>query len=471
MEIINNKTGILTAECYQNIIEFSDQPRKVTCINTGNVFELNDNKFVLTCYHCIKNSHNNKLLMSENKSYSSSIISTSPELELGLLQLDNINHFAYNINDFITSPLENSQIFTIETYDIDEYIKSKRCIPLNIDCTFHDIIQSSHLSLNIPKMPFIRVILNRKYNDISQLSGISGSIVKSHDKIIGIVSSIIEKYVYIIPSHTIIRFLTEFISTNNFKGITPLTIQYKTCIFDNNELPSKAIYGILVTNTYGIKNALLKNDIIIEINHIQLNVNNINNMDFNTYIILNFKSGENIPLKIARLKKKSTHEYNEKDIIIQARSLDSIKYIPMEFNNKVYEFSHMIFIELSEDIINYYVDLGIFTGQSVKDKYIDTPYHNSESKIIIMININKTQLLPKIKKIVTDIGLPIVPIKNKQCSFTIVKKINGNVIDNLEDLIKYINNDSTVINMNIDGYGKLNINIKDQNIISIIKAK
>lgn len=488
------KYGILMAQCYQNIIKPDDHTKKITQVNIGNIFEINDNKFVLSCYHCIKNAYSTTLVLGNNKSYECSVVSTAPELELGLLSISNQeketgNMFTLDSFDVSLSGFKENQVFKIGTCDINKYIGSSRINKTNeinkmdLECTFYDIIQSSHISLNMPKMPFIRVNLNDKYNDISQLSGISGSIVRlaNNNKIIGIVSSIIDTHVYIIPSCCIVRFLSEFKQTGQFKGISSLVLQYNACMFDPHELPSNSIYGIFVNNTYGIKSNLLKNDVIIQINGNPITVNNKiydksakTFFDFNVYVALNFKCGDQIPLKIARLKKGSQQEYKEKDIIIDARSLNSTKYIPIEFNRKTYEFANMTFIELSEDIINHYIDLGIFTGKSINDKYIDTPYRNTENNfVVVMINIDKSKLSSKLKKTVAQIGLPLVPIQNRQYSFTIIKKINGNNVSCIEDLIKNSGNNTTdvIMNASIESYGKLNMTIKNGDIISIIKGK
>lgn len=485
MESKYSSSGILISRCNPNIISNDQYKSDVVKLNSGSIFRINDKNFILSCYHCIKNSSSN-LLMNQNESYKCSVVCIAPELDLGLLLIDdNINTMPYNMNDSLELPLADfieNQKFEIETPDIDEYMKSGKCVTTNIECTFYDIIQSSHISLNIPKMPFIRVNLNRKYNDISQLSGISGSIVKipKTNKIIGMISSIIDTYVYIIPACCIQRFLIEFGSTSQFNGISSLVIKTNACMFEPNELKSKLTYGIFVNDTYGVKSNLMKNDIIVQINGYSLNVNNkIYDpvakylFDFNVYIALNIISGTQIPLKIARLKRGTTSTYIEKDISVDARSLNSMKYIPIESNKKIYEFSHMTFMELSEDIINYYIDLGILTGKSISDKYISTPYRNIESFIVILIHIDKTHLTSKIKKNVIDIGLPLVPIKNNQYSFTVISKINNTTINSLKDIIALTNCNisDVVINATVHDYGKLNIIIKNNDIINIIKGK
>jgi len=469
--------GILESLCHQNIIQ-SNRPI-VKKINSGTIFRINDKNFILTCYHCINNSYDNTWILANNK-YKCSVVCTAPELELGILSID--DKLPYHIYDELECSFLNlkDQKLTIEMTNIDKYLNSGKCSKINMTCTFQDIVQSGHLSLNIPKMPFIRITLNKKINDISQLSGMSGSVIKSkRGKIIGIISSVIDTYIYVVPSIIIKRFIDEFKINNHFKGICPLAIKYSPCMFDPHELKSKSIYGILITNNYGIKNNLLKNDVIVQINEKSIDkysriydFNTKSLIDFNVYIMLNFQYGSQIPLKIARLKKGSTTIYKEKDIILDARTLNSLKYIPIESNKKIYEFANMKFIELSEDIINYYIDSEIITCKSIGDKYIDTPYRNANNYVVIMFDIDKTQLYLEIKETVTDIGLPITPIKDKQFSFTVIKKINNNIINSIEDVIRNTSNiDDVIINAKIHDYGKLNIVVRNNNITNIVKRK
>ncbi len=463
------KYSILVSDAYQGIID----KKRITNINVGNIFEINDNKFVLTCYHCIRKSYNNTLFL-KNESYKCNVHSINPELELGLLSFEKCDlNNSYKMSDFEIPFCRENRKFTIKTFDIDLYVKTKAIKNIDISCSFHDILLSSHVSLNSPKMPFIRVTLDGNYNDISQLSGISGSIITNDkDKIIGIVSSIIELYVYIIPSYVITKFLANYSPSVSF-----LPIQYNACIFEQDELPSKQIYGIYINNLYGIKSKLLKNDIIIQIDNNNICEGNTiydknidYPLDFNTFIALNIKCNDTIKMKVARLQKGS---YKEKEIMVEIKALDKIKYIPIESNNKIFKFANMTFIELSEDTINYYIDLGIFTGKSVKDKYIESPFRLTESFVVILIDIDKKKVSSKIKQTMVQLGLPIVPIipiQNKQYSYTVIKKINNNPILTLDDLVKY-SNEKCIINAHIESYGKLNITVKNDEIISIIKGK
>ncbi|MCJ7638222.1 MAG: hypothetical protein MUO21_12095, partial [Nitrososphaeraceae archaeon] len=153
--------GILVAQCHQNIIETDDKAKKVIQVNIGNIFEINDNKFILSCYHCIKNSYSTTLLLENKKSYKCSVTSTAPELELGLLSIDgeefeNCNMFTMDCFDVSLSDFKENQVFKIGTCDINKYVgvgridRTNEINKIEIECTFYDIIQSSHISLNMP---------------------------------------------------------------------------------------------------------------------------------------------------------------------------------------------------------------------------------------------------------------------------------------------------------------------------------
>ena len=403
-----------------SLLLFSNKEPKNDLIkfNIGTIFRINDKKYVLTCNHCTKNSYDQVLIM-HNAVYKCSTMCVAPELELALLTINDdneANKLEYNTIDdfdFSLNKFRDNHTFNIDSVDIDEYIKTKRCNRIKLTGFFHDIIQESHntISLNVPPIPYIRMTLGNKYTDISQLSGLSGSIVRNGTKIIGIISSVIESYLHVIPVYSIARFLNEFKETSGHRGICTLVGQYNSCRFEPDELKSKLIYGIHVTNTYGIKNNLIKGDVILQINGQPTNIDRKIydpiigiSIDFNVFVAMNFLADRLIPLKVARLKKGSVTEYKEKDILVKAKPLDLMKYIPIEFNKKVYEFAHMKFIELSEDIINHYLNLGIMTGLSVGEEYIDCPYRNTESFVVILIDIDKSTLPTKLRKIVNNIG-------------------------------------------------------------------
>ncbi|AYV77297.1 MAG: hypothetical protein Barrevirus30_2 [Barrevirus sp.] len=495
----NGTTGILRANSYQSITVTDPNliKQNIAKVNIGNIFKIDNKKVVLTCYHCIRNTNNGILLLEDGQAEGHqcpTILCAAPELELGVLSLNepenirvSINHnyntisdLHFPLNEFITG----KTVFTIETFDIDAYIKTGILTKIDMDCTFFDISFTSHISFNMPQIPFIRVSLNNKYHDISDLSGISGSPVRDKDgRMIGLLSSVcIDTYVYIVPAISINLVLMHY---DNFSGIASLTLHTSPCAFDKGELKSNLINGLLINNTYGQKGSLSKNDVIVEINGQSLNENckvfdpklKIY-VNYDIYIALNYLNGEQLPLKIARPKKKAVTNYKEKDIIVTLKSLDSMKYVPIKFNEKTYEFGQMTFIELTEDLINDFSDQGFYVFNSVKDKYIDNPYRSTENFIVILLNINKEGLSYPVKKMINNIGLPLVPNRTgSQYSLTIVKKINGHPVNCLNDLIKYsyntLPNSEISINVSIesDSYGKLTINVKDNIMSNIIVNK
>lgn len=495
MEKESNSTVIIQSKTNSNFLKYSlslldgnnDKLNNLTSYSIGNIFLINNINYILTCNHCIKNTYNQHVI-TPHKIYTCNTLCTSPELELGLLEINNLdNPIPYNTIDDLDINLNDfGGKIQIETFDIDTYIQNKTCQLITLDCTFHDISEENIISLNIPHIPYIRVTLNKKYNDASQLSGLSGSIVKRDNKIFGLVSSLHDSYINIIPAYCIYRFLNEFKTVHTFNGICTLMAKFTACSFDT-ERDIKQMNGLLIENVYdqSIKtlnekeqNRLLKTDIIFEIDGKKLDkYNKIYDCNikipihFQVYIALNYRSCDRIPMKVMRAVKNE--DYEEKEISIYTRPLNSMKYIPMEFNGKIYEFANMKFIELSEDIINDYISLGIDTGGSVGDYYIQNPYReDSNHFVVILIDINKSKLSQKVKDTINKIGLPVVPISGKKHSLAVITKINkNNKINCLRDFELATNDKKITIYINLAEYGKVKIDVVNDNIEYITKYR
>ena len=114
-------TGILVSNYNPHFIE---QSNKLTMINVGSVFTINDKKYILSCHHCIKNSYNNIF----NKQYECSLVCMSAELELGLLSIETDNIECNLLSDFdlTLNSFRNTTKFNIETCDIAAMYKAER---------------------------------------------------------------------------------------------------------------------------------------------------------------------------------------------------------------------------------------------------------------------------------------------------------------------------------------------------------
>jgi hypothetical protein len=460
--------------------------------SVGNIFNINNRKLVLTCFHSINNGYKFNIYNARNK-FECGIDNISDELELGLLNIGlakNIN--CYSLDDLILSKKIDKNLY-IKSIDINKYCKTKKVEEIKLKCKFKEIFNSNKdkiTSLNLPDIPIITVMLDKQYDDVSELNGISGSLLMSNNKVIGMVTLILNSLIYIIPSYVIHRFLTEIRDTNEFNGICTLVGNFTSCCFNKDDRSTDPINGIIVDETYDINynqyryklpNQCLnikKGDIIFELNGLEIN----NEMcvydsnfggwiDFRTYISLNYMCGETINLKIMRLMVKK-NDYKEKKINILARPLHSMKYIPLSFNRNIYELDGFIFAELSEDIINNYLNMGIIIGTSVSEYYIEKPYRSETEMILVLIDINKSNLSDDILDNINNFHLPLININEKKYSIPYISKINKKKIMNIESLIKFVEEkENFTINLNVKNAKNIKLVIKNKRINEIKSNK
>lgn len=173
-----------------------------------------------------------------------------------------------------------------------------------------------------------------------------------------------------------------------------------------------------------------------------------------------------IDLKLMRCT-SGNNDYKKKRITIRARPLFSLKYIPISFNNNLYEYKGLIFAELSEDIINNYINVGIYIGMSVADYYLTKPYRSEIEYLIILVDINKTTLNNNLLKSINELGLPLIN-NNKSYSIPYITKVNKKKVCTLDELknIMESNNDN-IIKLDVHNSNKLKIVIKNNDIEEI----
>jgi len=161
------------------------------------------------------------------------------------------------------------------------------------------------------------------------------------------------------------------------------------------------------------------------------------------------------------------NDYKKKKITLRARPLFSLKYIPISFNNNLYEYKGLIFAELSEDIINNYINVGIYIGMSVADYYLTKPYRSEIEYLIILVDINKTTLNNNLLKSINELELPLIN-NNKSYSIPYITKVNKKKVCTLDELkiIMESNNDN-IIKLDVHNSNKLKIVIKNNEIEEI----
>ena len=341
--------------------------------------------YILSCFHGINPLNDNMFANyydKKTKKYVSKkckLVTFCEEFDLALLQI-------YKLNQSSSISIDNfTQLFNIPNseYKINllDNDSNSNNIPKwhNDNCYYQGIIFDRYTGFLCPHMPY--VVMDLKKSTIKKLSSSSGSLVYNNKFILGMLvrEDIITKKLKILHSSVIYRFLNEFIMTGKFNGLISVVGDFTECEFD---LDNKHVHGLHIDNTYDInynnvynqvktkRNNLKNGDIIYAINNIPIIDGCIFDKKYNipikfsTYVSLKYKIDDSIKLDILRLKPKTDDDYDKKTVNINARPLNTMKYIQLsDFsslninsgNKKMsYEFAGFIFAELTESIIKEY---------------------------------------------------------------------------------------------------------------------
>lgn len=448
-----NKLVLIEATCekYDNGLWSKFENNKKISINysIGNFVLINNEIYILTCYHGIDNFTDINIIVQSEK-YSVACMATLPEYDIALLKLN------------CTNDLKNIDCYKIT--DINQLIDNYECtlssFKLDLDI-FHKKIQATHVSYNVhcnnieiespvsaysPQAIYISFPCEMIYNQEEiDISGLSGSLLleKNNNSIIGMIVSTINGKIMALHSSMILRFLLEYINTKTVQGICAIPMDYtlhkgdKTC-------------GLKITNSHNIQYnksvsnssdtssvySIEKNDVIVAINGCRITSDgnmycpNINmNISPSIYIALNFY--KNQPLKISLIRKKKLEQ-----TIINARLLNTMTKISYNVNNNFISHNGFIFVELTENIlINYDLTLSSVTGECI-DIYQKNNYTNNYNiKVIALVHIDKLNLTEKKLNEVNNLGLPIINnASDGSYSIPILKKINNQPVENLHHL-------------------------------------
>lgn len=479
-----DKMGIISAKFNQKnkpySLQVGTENKTITYLNNGIPFLINDKMYILTCYHCIKNTFDQEFTL-QNTKYKTGIEFISDELELALLSFESLN--VHSSNYYSLEDLHQSLNIRVKSFELlaMNVITKKKLV---MDCKFKTVEfkKNNIVSKNIPELPFIVVTLTGNYIDVSELKGLSGSILYANKKIYGILSHINDSDMYIIPSCTINRFINEIIHRNAFYGICTIVGQYTDCDFD---VENKKTYGIYMDNVLNINynnfsqnntvngGKIKDNDIIVQIGNetfndkCQLYDKTLEcYVNLRTYVVFNYMAGELIPLHIMRPQKDK--QYTKKKLQLKARPLNTMKYVPITSNPEILEISGFIFGELSEDLINDYIRMGIYIGLSVGEHYLTKPYRNDNESVIILIGINKKVLSHSELKIVNRLGLPLVKESNNYYNIPVINRINKKKVNTIEQM-KMLIFDPTekIIQLKIHNNNGIRITVQNQKIIKI----
>lgn len=318
------------------------------------------------------------------------------EVTLVELETNAVVEKIYQSNKLITAEYKPKSINHDDT-NVDIKFST---IPINSDIEMvFDILVSKMirhmplLNINVEQLSLPSLVKTDTFKQISlKVSGLSGSIIRSDDKNIGMVCL----YVDTNKGHmikAIPMFLIDMMFENVMCGITKLTgiqIDTQPCVINLDE---NRISGHYVTKDScyyynGIKEKkkfnFVKGDVILEVENNQFNNNLIwsdticMHVPLNTFMMLKSIDNPYEPISIKVLRQQP-------DIKIRNYNLMCTYYDNM-FNLRIYEhiikWNNWIFMELTEHFVEFYKTMGI-------DLNISSSNSINNEKRVILLNYNK----------------------------------------------------------------------------------
>lgn len=453
---LDNSLGIVSSSIQKNYLPFYEKDNFEVNLMNGILLEMNNTKYVLTNYHGIKNMLMIKFNI-KNTEYKMKLHQYSIDLDLALLKFSN-KSLAFNDNIYFCT-LNDILYSVVNGYHIKylnvNYYQRGNIEPTNIDCKIGDIKHISNNLLYPINIESIELIVD---NNIDY-HGLSGSLLVNNNKIIGMISNYNNGKIYAISSLFIIRFLSEIHKTGIYCGLCSLMSNFNPCSYFSDEFNEKK-YGLLVINSNDInfnsfmdikKSKCLKNgDILISFDdHDILEKGNIFDkkrnqlINFNTYILANYIKYDNINLSVMR---KCGEEYKKRNIKIYFEPYETFKYIPLKANYEVIDYNGFQFMELSEEIFDQLINLGIDPYPSVKE-YIKKQFRNKHHYIVILVGVHDVEYTKNSSK---KIQLPFILQENAMYNgdklLSYVFKLNKKKILSLNDMKKelYLNRTNNI---------------------------
>lgn len=430
----------------------------------GFIYKHQNNKYFITSSHVIRNTKKvYGIKIKENKidfyKFELSILVNSIEFDIAILKAND----KQLINNLFKQPFSFSNIEKkvpkvnnkIKIIAIDTINNINECFRIKIsNWNVNNISFQKVISNSIPESLIINVLSRNFFdNNIINYSGLSGTpCFDINDKIIGFISmtdsdqNIFQDVnIDLLPSINIFRVIKEFTRTNMYNGICDFC--YK--IEDNK-----------IINNYNIKkNKLLKDDVIESINNNIVRDGYIyySKIDYKiplrTYFMMEYYNDQQVNIIVSRNNRKK--KVNQKTF-----SVNDYYKIPLSCKNtKYFVYDDMVFIQITEDIIEYYSEKGFRIIGPFLDSFETIFNHKKNKSIIILID-----LLSKNNKLIDKIDSPLFTRsyknKNSLIKYTpTLKKLNGKYIKDLNDLKKKIKNKNNLFDFEIETNKIISINL------------
>jgi hypothetical protein len=406
------------------------QPLKLEMKNKniiGNLVALNisQKNMLITTYH-FGGLNDVCDILKENSSKLQKLIDI-PILDISIFTCkdDTIKYYSIT-NSMIPKENDNVEIINV-IYEPDKIKKQKYSTKII------KIEQQQVINNIFPSIPTI-VVENTIGTD---LHGFSGSILLKDGIIIGIISSVTNIGINCIPIYCIEKML-------NFNTIDYACLPIKTQLYeleDNDE----TFYGLNIEENFRTRTNLLPDDCIIEVDRKKIDKNGcIDFFCFDMYIILNYKIGEKVSLKIVR--ENEIIEINEETL----NFILNCSVVPIISNIQCNLFGLII----SEFDVSYE---NKKIGGELK-KMLNTKYGKNHYIVIGLENsINKDKY--------NEIGFPLFELNNS-IYYPILRYINGNEVNCINDLKC---DDKTIIELifEVTPYQIIKITYIDEKIVSI----
>ena len=445
----------------------TDEPKPKYEYGVGIVINLKNDLYVLTCAHTVlKSTYKSVMYRYTSNKFEKiylDLVCIADELDLALFKLKTKSDVkGVKLCDFNKSiSFSNDNIASLNALF---YKNNKTHIEINkhkYECKVTNVKIHNIEHPTMPPLPWIEIIVkdNSIYND-KKLSGLSGSSIFSNNKIIGILSSskINSKQITLIPGIIVYRFISEFIKTNKYSGLCNIIAKVANCEI---ETEGKKYNGISIDDDYNInynkginvknRRNLQKNDIIYKINNKQFKKskgkillyddNLSTNIPISTYIALNYMAGDKLDLKIYRPNGAT------ENLKINARSVKTATYLQIVHNYSYYNCNGMIFVELSQYMIDCYICSDIKLCNLLYKYILETPYRDNNDKIIVLIDIIENEIPEKRLAEMKKINLPLIQIFKKDYDLMILQKINNNKINDLSDIKKALKKSKNILCM------------------------